>query len=458
MISERFPRDSGTGCGRPGSVLSLAVPALLLPQTARPAAVITGAPGGRQDSESSRSQLLASLRRESARAKVLSDPDLLTHVADFVINHSSGTRDIDSLAKLGRWERVCRLWRQVSREGKYWDYLARRFIPCLHDSGEDNGPGVAEDGPLMNGNGYLLEGFGILNFREAMQRIGLPWGPTWRQDDHLRCTAVLEVTNLCPAGETRVVLSALGEASVGPCDDGVVGMAYDTERPLQWYHDSALRGSREDVMRPDPQNRLYMRVLVGRGLKTRFTNLWSDGDAWEDGYDGPSAWLATDFDEDDVIQGLPDGSFKLQSQDFIPVHSLLYPGNEGPRARLDLVVVPAQDGKGLDNPSKAWRITYDVNAFLMLDREDSALRLVRYIVCRVVLDRTIKNMVDRVPTVFTCAFGCRFILQAWRNTRCLATEGSPLLRRVVPSRLHGGRRPHCSRLRTQTTPSQLRGA
>jgi hypothetical protein len=112
-----------------------------------------------------------------------------------------------------------------------------------------------------------------------------------------------------------------------------------------------------------------MRVLVKGPCQSRFTQLWSYGDNWNEDFEGPSAWEAVEAHEEEGMDGLPEGSFQLQS-DFAEVHSFLYPDVVGPQACLRLTVVPADDGKGLEDPDKAWRILYEKEMFLHFWIED----------------------------------------------------------------------------------------
>jgi hypothetical protein len=175
----------------------------------------------------------------------------------------------------------------------------------------------------------------------------------------------LEVTRHDPASGPRFVHSSFGGSQV---DYVTAGMAYLDEPLYQWSHPAALTGSRHDVMHPAPGDGLLMRVLVKGPHQSRFTKLWEAGDDWVGDYEGPSVWEAVEPPEEEGMDGLPEGSFLLQT-DFMEVHSFLYPDVVGPEARLRLTVVPAHDGKGLDDPDKAWRILYERAMFLIFRPE-----------------------------------------------------------------------------------------
>jgi hypothetical protein len=303
---------------------------------------------------------------ESARARVLSDRDLLQDVADFVITYADGSSEDMSIQTLRRWELVCRRWRQVSREGRWWDRLAREWIPCLSNVREDN-------------DSCLLIDYGIVGLRDALRASTVAWHPNWVSQDP-RCPFIVMVriaygrTLNREVGQTlssSIALATIEEG--GGDDDEWCGIYLDERSSMEWGQPAAFEGSRQDLMGWHSYHDLEVEILVGRKSAKRFTQLWGR-DTRELWGGGGLAWVAAECDYEDA----PDGSFLLQSE-LKSIYSILYPDGDAPVARLSLTVVPSNDGKSLNDPCKTWTITHDKDLVLQfpIGHKRRAIRLIR---------------------------------------------------------------------------------
>jgi hypothetical protein len=70
---------------------------------------------------------------------------------------------------------------------------------------------------------------------------------------------------------------------------------------------------------------------------------------------GPSQWRVAELSE--AIQArAPEGSFLVRSEVLFKIHSSFFCRDESPACIMHLLVVPTEDGKGLDDPDKSWGV------------------------------------------------------------------------------------------------------
>jgi hypothetical protein len=232
----------------------------------------------------------------------------------------------------------------VARGGRLWDGLAREAVPCLRDVDE----------------GRLLDECGFLNLREVMQSTSLAFtrGQTWTDQGVTELVALVEIFSWPAETETQVWYSAMGcmESGTNVHGDWVFIWGGAAERPsCEWVYSGALRGSREEVMSLDRYRNLRVSVQVGQKGTGRLTSFLKTEPDWM--VEGPSQWRVAELIED--LQALvPEGSFWIHAREPFQIHSTLFCRDKSPKCDMHLLVVPAEDGKGLDDPDKSWGVRF----------------------------------------------------------------------------------------------------
>jgi hypothetical protein len=100
---------------------------------------------------------------------------------------------------------------------------------------------------------------------------------------------------------------------------------------------------------------LRVSVFVGRRGTGRLTSFLRTDADWVGG--GPSQWLVQELSEGEREE-MPEGSFWVRSEERFKIHSELFPQDESPACDVYLLVVPTEDGKGLDDPDKTWGLEF----------------------------------------------------------------------------------------------------
>jgi hypothetical protein len=261
----------------------------------------------------------------------------------------------------------------VSREGRLWDGLAQEAVPCLQDVDE----------------GRLLDECGFLNIREVMQSTSLASTrcQTWTDHEVTELVALVEIISWSHGGEAKVWYSAMGlmkSGTDGNMDNGDWALIWSgpAERPsCEWVYSGALRGSREEVMDSDRYRDLRVSVQMGQKGTGRLTSFLRTDQDWVVG--GPSQWSIDELTEEDR-EDVPEGSFWVRSAEPFKIHSTLFCRHESPACHVDLMVVPTDDGRGLDDPEKTWGVRLSpivryLHLLFLVEQRHKVLRVLKHL-------------------------------------------------------------------------------